>query len=63
MKNNHDYDDDDKNLAELSYKLYMDCMKYKDTKKLTNKKIDCDVYLNKYKFHFEKYYNSNKQKT
>jgi hypothetical protein len=60
MKYNND---DDKKIAELCYKLYIDCMKYKDRKKQTNKEIDCDVYLNKYKFHFEKYCNGKEQNT
>jgi hypothetical protein len=60
MKYNND---DNKKIAELYYKLYIDCMNYKDKKKLTNKQIDCDLYLNNYKFLFEKYINEKEQNT
>jgi hypothetical protein len=58
MKYNND---DNKKIAELYYNLYIDCMKYKDTKKLTNEGIDCDIYLNNFKFIFEKYCNGKEQ--
>jgi hypothetical protein len=49
MKYNND---DNKKLAELYYKIYIDCMNYKDTKKITNKELDCHIYLNNFNFFF-----------
>ena len=58
MENNYD---DNKKKSELYYKIYIDCMTYKDEKNLTKKEIDCDIYLNSFKFLFEKYCNGKEQ--
>jgi hypothetical protein len=58
MKYNND---DNKKIAELYYKLYIECMSYKDKKNLTNKELDCHIYLNNFKFFFETYCNGKEQ--
>ena len=42
----------DREMAELFYNLYMGCLnfKYQKEKKISNKKINCDEYYDKFKF-------------
>jgi len=50
---------DNKHLAELYHNMYIDCIKYKNKKNITDNKIDCDTYLNSFRFFSEKYNNDN----
>lgn len=45
-----------KDMAELYFKLYSGCLKYKKEK---DKNIDCDVYYNSFLFHTKKYNEDN----
>ena len=47
----------DKGMAELYYKLYSGCIKYKKEK---DKQIDCDEFYNKFVFHINNYDKQNK---
>lgn len=62
MENNYDDNKqaiDNKHLAELYHNMYIDCIKYKNKKNITDNKIDCDTYLNSFRFFSEKYNNDN----
>lgn len=61
MENNYHYNDY-KKLAELYHNIYMNCMKYKEQKKLSDKEIDCGVYFNNFKFFSEKYIDDKNRK-
>lgn len=53
----------DREMAELFYNLYMGCLNFKHQKekKISNKKINCDEYYDKFKFFAEKYLDSKEQ--
>jgi hypothetical protein len=50
--------DNNKEMAEVFYNTYTDCLKYKN--KNLEKKINCDNYYNKFKYFSDKYENTNK---
>jgi hypothetical protein len=50
--------DNNKEIAEVFYNTYTDCLKYKNTN--LEKKINCDNYYNKFKYFSDKYENTNK---
>jgi hypothetical protein len=53
MEKQNDY----KEMAEVFYNTYTDCLKYKN--KNLEKNINCDNYYNKFKYFSDKYENSN----
>lgn len=55
MKNNND-----KEMGELFYNMYIGCLKYKIEKE-NSKKIDCNEYYDQFTFFSEKYINSKEQ--
>jgi hypothetical protein len=56
-KNTNQYNTPDKDIAELYFKLYTGCLKYKKEK---DKDIDCDKYYKSFVFHSNKYDKNNK---
>lgn len=54
----------DKEMAELFYNVYMGCLNFKLQKelKISDKKINCDEYYDKFQFFAEKYIDSKQQK-